>query len=85
MQLEVPTWLERFDSLGYDMLRVFEAGKERAAVDVVKLLTKDPLVLCIVDLEVAVGRDTVKLALSYLSLRGEELTIMAGWRSNLSQ
>lgn len=40
---------------------VFEGGEESSAVNVVELFVEDPLVLGVVDLELAVWRDTSNL------------------------
>jgi hypothetical protein len=51
LEFEIATREEGFVGLGYDGWRVFKAGCEGAAVDVVELLGKDPFIFCIVDFE----------------------------------
>jgi hypothetical protein len=52
------SWRERVKSLAKDRGWVLETGTKCTTVDVVELLPKDPFVLCVINLEAAIRRNT---------------------------
>lgn len=61
LHLEVAARVEIFEGFGEYGMHGFEAVHQGAAMDVVEGLTIDPIVLCIVDLELAIRRYVIGL------------------------
>jgi hypothetical protein len=54
LQLKITPRLKRLEGLAYNLGGVFEAGNKSTTMNIIEFLAKDPLVFCIIDLEVAV-------------------------------
>ena len=54
MEFEVAAWGEGFKGFVNHVLRVFEAGEDSTAMDVVESFSEVPFVFCVVDLKTAV-------------------------------
>jgi hypothetical protein len=63
--------------LADDVLGIFEAGKEGAAVDIFEFLSEIPLVFCVIDFKAAVRRDAVPELADALGNEGK-ITKVAG-------
>jgi hypothetical protein len=59
LEFEVAAWGERFERFVDHVPGVFEAGEESPPVNVVEPLGEVPFVFYVIDLEMAVWRDTV--------------------------
>jgi hypothetical protein len=59
LDLEVTPWTKERDGRVYDIKMGFETTCNRASVDIVKLVSEDPWIFCIIDFKVAVGWDTI--------------------------
>jgi hypothetical protein len=59
LKFEVAAWGEGFEGFVYHVLRVFEAGEDRTAMDVVESFGEVPFVFCVVDFKTAVWWNTV--------------------------
>lgn len=59
LDLKIATWIHRGKSMFKYSLVTAEAGSQHAAVDIVKLLRKEPWIFHIADLKVTVKRDTI--------------------------
>jgi hypothetical protein len=61
LEFKVATWGERFKGFVKHVLRVFKAGDQSPAVDIIKFLGKVPFIFCVINFEIAVWWDTVLL------------------------
>ena len=61
MKLEIAAWLEIIEDLLDHSSVVFEACDDCSSMDVIKWLREVPVVLCVVDFEFTVRRDTLGL------------------------
>jgi hypothetical protein len=76
LQLKIAAWGERVEGLADDVLGVFEAGKECAAMDIFKFLSEIPVVFCVVDFKAAVRRDAVPELADALGKEGESTKVV---------
>lgn len=59
LKLEISTWFKVVEDLLYHSTIIFETCDDSTSVDVIKRFGEVPVVLCIVDLELAIWWDTV--------------------------
>jgi hypothetical protein len=59
LEFKVAAWGEGFKCFVNHVLRVFEAGEDSTAMDVVESFGEVPFVFCVVDFKTTVGWNTV--------------------------